>query len=151
MRISTGCLLISGLFLAGCQTRTQSQPARTHPADETRIRALLSESAAAWNRGDLAGHLSIYVDSVTFMTASGPRPGVKPIEEAFTLKYFRDGKPKQTLGFDEVRVRFLGSNTALVTGRFRLTGGGEPEQSGWYTLVWIRSASGWKVLHDHSS
>ncbi len=151
MRISTGCLLLSGLFLAACQTRVQSHSAVMQPADETRIRGLLGESAAAWNRGDLPGHLSIYVDSVTFMTANGPRPGVKPIEDAFTLKYFRDGKPKQSLGFDEVRVRFLASGAALVTGRFRLTGGGEKEQSGWYTLVWIQTSSGWRVLHDHSS
>jgi len=44
-----------------------------------------------------------------------------------------------------------GANAALMTGRFVLSGGGEPEQSGWFTLVWQHTATGWKVIHDHSS
>lgn len=108
-------------------------------------------SAEAWNRGDLKGHLAIYVEDVTFMTANGPRPGVAPLEESFAKKYFNQGRPKQSLGFERIAVRPLGPDAALVTGRFVLSGGGEPEQSGWFTLVWTRTAQGWKAIHDHSS
>ena len=45
-------------------------------ADEARIRAAMVGSAEAWNRADLKGHLAIYVDSVGYMTRTGPRPGV---------------------------------------------------------------------------
>lgn len=120
-------------------------------ADEARIRELTRASADAWNRGDLKGHLAFYVDSVTFMTRTGPRPGVAAIEESFTRNYFRDGRPKQTLSFEQVTVRPLGRDAALETGRFVLSGGGEAEQSGWFTLVWVRTAEGWKAVHDHSS
>ena len=34
---------------------------------------------------------------------------------------------------------------------FVLEGGGQPEQSGWFSTVWERQADGWRVIHDHSS
>ena len=40
---------------------------------------------------------------------------------------------------------------ALATGRFLLTGGGEPDQTGWFTLVCVRTGAGWRAVHDHSS
>jgi ketosteroid isomerase-like protein len=36
-----------------------------------------------------------------------------------------------------------------VTGHFVLGGGGAA-RSGWFTLVWVRTATGWRILHDHS-
>jgi len=38
-----------------------------------------------------------------------------------------------------------------MTGRFALSGGGLPEQSGWFSLVWLQTPAGWRVVHDHSS
>lgn len=123
----------------------------TWEADSAEIRARTTASSDAWNRGDLKGHLAIYVDSVTFMTKEGPRPGVDAIEEAFTRTYFRDGSPKQQLRFEQVSLRPLGRDAALETARFILSGGGEPDQTGWFTLVWIRTPDGWRAVHDHSS
>jgi ketosteroid isomerase-like protein len=112
---------------------------------------MLNASADAWNRGDLRGHLAIYDESVTAMTRNGPRRGIAPMEAAFSKSYFRDGKPRQQLRTEQVAIRSLSRDSALMTGRFVLSGGGEAEQSGWFTLVWLRTASGWKVVHDHSS
>jgi uncharacterized protein (TIGR02246 family) len=120
-------------------------------ADEAEIRASLQSSADAWNRGDLKGHLAFYDPAVTFMTREGPRPGVNAIEKAFSEKYFRNGKPKQQLRFDQIEVRALGDDAALATGRFLLTGGDEAEQSGRFTTIWIRKPEGWRAVHDHSS
>lgn len=155
MRISLRLpsLFAAALFLGACAAAAPGPaPApATWSADEAQIRALTRASAEAWNRGDLKGHLSFYVDTVTFMTRTGPRPGVGAVEESFTKAYFRDGRPKQTLSFDQVTVRPLGRDAALETGRFLLSGGGEPDQSGWFTLVWVRTAEGWRAVHDHSS
>jgi uncharacterized protein (TIGR02246 family) len=119
-------------------------------ADEAQIRAALQGSADAWNRGDLKGHLAIYVDTVTFMTRNGPRPGVAAIEESFTRTFFQGGKPKQNLRFEQVVVRQLAPGSALGTGRFILSGGGQEDNTGWFTLVWVRTAAGWRAVHDHS-
>jgi beta-aspartyl-peptidase (threonine type) len=119
--------------------------------DEAAIRAATAASAEAWNRGDIRGHLAIYDEAVTFMTANGPRPGVAAIEASFLEKYFEGGKPKQELAFSHISVRRLGPDAAMETGRFLLSGGALPEQSGWFTLVWLRTPSGWRAVHDHSS
>lgn len=145
-------VLLAFAFAGACAPpAVATQSPSTWARDEAEIRAAITASSDAWNRGDLKGHLAIYVDTVTFMTKSGPRPGVAAVEQQFNTVYFRDGKPKQTLGFEQVRIRPLDDASALATGRFMLSGGGEPEQSGWFTLVWIRTAAGWKAVHDHSS
>lgn len=153
MRSTAAALVL--LSLTGCAAPAPTPspaPARAAwTADEAEIRSRLRASADAWNGADLRGHLAIYVDTVTFMTANGPRPGVAPIEDAFSRTYWRDGRPKQSLGFSEVTVRPLGRDAALQTGRFLLSGGGEPDQTGWFSLVWVRTPEGWRVVHDHSS
>lgn len=149
LRPLIACLLLA--FAACAPAAVSPAPEAEWAADRAEIMAALQGSAAAWNEADLRGHLAIYVDSVTFMTREGPRPGVEPVFESFTRSYWREGRPVQQLGFDEVNVRPLDRNAALVTGRFRLTGGDQPQQSGWFTLVWVRTAEGWKAVHDHSS
>jgi beta-aspartyl-peptidase (threonine type) len=113
--------------------------------------AALSASVESWNHADLKGHLAIYDPAVTAMTKNGPRPGVAAIESAFNETYFKDGKPKQNLRMEQVELRPLSADSALMTGRFVLFGGELPEKSGWFTLIWIRTPLGWKVVHDHSS
>ena len=120
-------------------------------ADEAQIRQSLAASIDAFNRGDLPGHLAIYDESVQFMTKDGPRPGIAPIEKAFREHYFLDGKAIQQLRFEQLAVRQLNDDAAIATARWALAGGGKPEQSGWFTLVWLRTAAGWRAVHDHSS
>lgn len=134
---------------AGARPRGPVVPA-TWEADRAEILSLLRESSDSWNEADLDGHLAIYVDTVTFMTEEGPRPGVEPVRRAFSRTYWRDGRPLQRLDFEQITIRPLGEDAALQTGRFILSGGDRPEQSGWFTLVWIRTEEGWRAVHDHS-
>ena len=120
-------------------------------ADEAEIGQRLEDSALAFNRGDLPGHLAVYDESVIFMTKDGPRPGIAPIEKAFRETYFLDGKPIQQLRFESLAVRRLAPDAALATARWVLSGGDKAEQSGWFTLAWQRTPAGWRVVHDHSS
>ena len=119
--------------------------------DESQLLALLQSSADAWNRGDLRGHVAIYDPSVTVMTNNGPRPGVEAIVKSFGGAYFVNDQPKQQLRMENVAVRPLSADAALVTGHFILSGGDDPERSGWFTLIWVRTADGWRAVHDHTS
>ncbi len=83
------------LLLAACE------PTAGWKQDEAATLALLQQAADAFNRGDLPGHLASYAKDVTFMTKTGPRPGVAPIEKAFREIYFKDGMPKQQLRFEQ--------------------------------------------------
>src|SRR5690349_21163141 len=121
-------------------------------ADE--IQKLLKNSEAAWNRGDLAAFASGYEDAptTTFMGKEVTRGGVDAI-----LARYQRGYPtadaRGVLTFSEIEVRPLGQDYALALGRFALkrnaAGGGDA--SGRFTLVFHRTAKGWKIIHDHSS
>jgi uncharacterized protein (TIGR02246 family) len=115
------------------------------------IPATLKASSDAWNNADLAGHIRDYADDATFMGGNGPIQGRDRVGEALAKSFWRDGKPKQQLSFDRIDVRPLGDRHALVTGHFLLTGGGEADKSGWFSLTYEKTAAGWRILHDHSS
>lgn len=153
MHARTALVVLSLLAGAAAGCRPAAEPARAPdwPAAEKEIRAALQASADAWNQGDLKGHLAFYVPDVTFMTRDGPRPGVDAIEKSFREKYFVNGAPKQQLRFERIALRRLGQDFALATGRYVLKGGGEAEQSGWFTTIWTRTPEGWRTIHDHSS
>lgn len=146
-------LAAAGLLAALCACATAA-PARGADAGDrasSEIVADLTASAAGWNRADMAAHLAIYADSATFMTGDGPIVGKASTRAALERAFWRDGRPKQQLRFERVAVRPLGARHALATGRFTLSGGGEADRSGWFSLTWERTPAGWRVLHDHSS
>lgn len=118
------------------------------------IRAMLKNSEAAWNRGDLATFASDYEDAptTTFVGREVTRGGVDAI-----LARYKKGYPTPealgTLTFSEIEVRPLGEGYALALGRFALkrTAAGGGDAAGRFTLVLKRTAKGWKIIHDHSS
>ena len=57
------------------------------------------------------------------------------------------------LSFDEVTVEPLSGVHALVWGRWRLRvdGPAEPQPGGLFTLVFVRTDQGWRIVHDHTS
>jgi len=118
------------------------------------IRAMLKNSEAAWNRGDLAAFATDYEDSAetTFIGREITHGGVEAI-----LARYRRGYPTPeamgTLTFSEIAVRPLGKGYALANGRFALkrTPAGGGDAAGRFTLVLRKTKAGWKIIHDHSS
>ena len=139
------------ISLSACGSgNTATQAASANDASTT-IPVALKASADAWNNADLAGHIRPYADAATFMGNNGPIQGRERVGESLSRSFWRDGKPKQQLSFDHIDVRPLGDRHALVTGHFLLSGGGEADRSGWFSLTWEKTDAGWKILHDHSS
>lgn len=123
-------------------------------AQSDEIRAMLKNSEAAWNRGDLPAFASDYEDAptTTFVGKEVTRGGTEAI-----LGRYRRGYPTPeamgTLTFSEIEVRPLGKGYALALGRFALkrTAAGGGDASGRFTLVLHKTKAGWKIIHDHSS
>jgi uncharacterized protein (TIGR02246 family) len=138
-------VLVLAVAAAGCVSSAAPRGAETE-----QIERRIQESAGAWNRGDLAAFVADYDDSATFVTGNG-LVGKEEMARRYAEKYFHAGKPDQTLRFEEIRVRPLGEGFALSTGRWAVSGGGKPDQSGWFSLVWKKTPGGWKIVHDHSS
>jgi ketosteroid isomerase-like protein len=143
--------LVDAGAAAGQSPRKPAARPETAPGVAAEIRALLDSSAAAWNRGDVRGHLATNADSIWFMTRHGPVVGNDSVVEMMTRSYFQNGRPLQTLRSDHLTVRPLGKGFALAVGQFILSGGDRDEQSGWFSTVWERRPEGWRVIHDHSS
>jgi uncharacterized protein (TIGR02246 family) len=129
----------------------QVTPAQTK--ETAAIELVLHDQQEAWNRGDIDAFMRSYLDSpdTTFIGKTISH-GYQPILERYK-KGYSSRAAMGTLEFSELAVRMLGSNHAVVTGRYHLTrtteGGGDA--SGIFSLVFEREADGWKIILDHTS
>ena len=139
-----------GLLFCYCKPEAKAPASEAGTVDTVDITKKLQASATDWNNGNLEGFVSLYDSAATFMTATG-LIGVDTLKTHYQKKYFNDTQPEQQLSFNELQVKALGNNYALVTGKFILTGAGKPEQSGHFSLIFGLTSGGWKILHDHSS
>ena len=123
-------------------------------AQDTEIRAMLKNSEAVWNRGDLVTFVTDYEDSpdTTFVGKEVVRGG----REAILARYRRSYPTRDAMGtltFSEIEVRSLAPGVALATGKYSLKrnsqGGGDA--TGRFSLVLKKTKDGWKIIHDHSS
>ena len=120
-------------------------------SDAAAIKAVFDTTAAGWNRGALPVYLSGYVDSATAMGSTGLVRGVSGIEGQMRAGFWRTGRPLQNLSYDHLEIRPIGPDQAIATGQYVLTGGGRPDRTGWFSTIWVRTARGWRMVHDHSS
>lgn len=138
------------VILAALFAHVAQAPSAPAPTSSDPLIALLESTTRAWDAGDLDGFIAPYAESSTFMTPAGPI-GRTAMRTRYRTRYFSGGRPDQQLRFEQMSVRHLGNDHAIMTGRFVLSGGGKADASGWFTLVWARTPQGWKILHDHSS
>jgi len=131
-------------IMSGCSSQK-------HQVKETaKIRAILEGTSRGWNTGDLALYLSPYTPDATEMRHTGPTGGVDSIASTMRRGFWKRGRPLQDLRYDSVQVRFLSARSALVTGKYVLTGADRPQRSGWFTTVWVKKKGKWFMVHDHS-
>ncbi|MFL5384996.1 MAG: YybH family protein [Longimicrobiaceae bacterium] len=145
--------LLLTLSIAACATaRPAAAPAGA--ADPRQIEAILRESTVAWNRGDLEGFLRPYLHgpNVTFMGNDVVR-GFDAIREFYRGSWFRTGAPTVNLAYRGIEVRPLGRDYALVLGKWAVMdkNTGQETRHGDFSLTWMRTPEGWRIIHDHSS
>ena len=123
-------------------------------APEDEIRKVLTDQVSAWNRGNIPEFMKAYdrSEQTAFAGSSGVTHGYERILARYKQRY-PTRENMGVLAFSDLQVRILGEETALVTGRFRLkrTKEGGGDATGWFTLVFLKRDSGWKVIHDHTS
>jgi ketosteroid isomerase-like protein len=140
--------VLIGLTLAGCAAPKVS------PGDPERdVAATLARSAVDWNRGDLDGFMSDYArDSlVSYVSRGHVQYGWQPLYDHYRQAYFAPGQHRDSLSFEEIRVRPLTMDLALATARFRLHRADSLVASGPFTLVLQKRGDRWLILHDHTS
>ena len=120
---------------------------------ESAIKQVLADQVTAWNHGDIDSFMRGYKDSPeTTFIGKTVRHGWQQVLERYKNSYSTKDA-MGTLEFSELNIRMLGSEYAVATGRYHLTrtaaGGGEA--TGVFSLVWEKSAKGWKIILDHTS
>ena len=119
------------------------------PAD---IKKVLDDQVTAWNKGDLSGFMKGYWESkdLTFVSGKDVTRGWQETLDRYKKRYQADGKEMGKLTFSDLEVRGLAPGVALVTGKWELTLTKETV-GGRYTLVFKKTADGWRIIHDHTS
>lgn len=120
-------------------------------AEAREVRAVLDAQAAAWNRGDLEGYMQGYEQSAetAFLSGDELTRGWQTVLERYRRAY--DTREKMgTLTFSEVEVKPLSPFYALAHGRWQLARAADNPR-GRFTLLFRRTAKGWRVVHDHTS
>jgi len=150
-------LMAAALFMAACGGGNPTPIDGSLPAAPAaeEMRATLVESADAWNRRDLDGFMEPYLRSpdLTFSGSGGVRRGFDSVVERYRASYFQAEAPLPSLRFEDLETRDLGRDHALMLGRYILLDPttGEQMDTGFFTLVWVRTRAGWRILHDHTS
>ena len=130
-----------------------AHPSGFTPADRAAVQQVLRDQQAAWNRGDLDAFLRGYDPSPDLVFTSGGaiRRGFAETRARYLARYGGNGRAGMgRLDFEILDVRGLGDDGAIVLGRWRLTA--TPEAGGGvFSLAFLRTADGWRIVHDHTS
>ena len=127
----------------------QAASAQTSP-DVRAIIAVLDAQAASWNRGDIDGFMAGYAnaETTTFVSGDTVTRGWKTVLDRYKRNY--DTREKMgRLTFDQLEINPLADHY-IVVGRWQLARGGDMPR-GRFTLIFRRTADGWRIVHDHTS
>lgn len=115
---------------------------------------MLQAQEAAWNRGDLDAFMRLgYWQSpdLTFFSGGTRRQGYEEVLARYRANYQGAGTEMGHLRFDEAETLPLGSDHALLRGRWSLDMADGTQRGGLFTLLLRRFPEGWRIIHDHTS
>lgn len=149
--ISASSILVAALLLAAVAGSRVLAKAADPQKD---IPIVLQEQAHAWNKGDLDAFMTSYLDSPQTSYTSGGKQvwGYEALRKRYQDKYGSDKSTMGKLDFSDLKVSKLGANNALCIGQWHLVRQETPaELRGVFSLVFMHTGSGWKIIHDHTS
>ena len=137
-------LLVFLISMAAVAAQAQDKEAR-------KIRNILSEQTASWNRGDLEGFMQTYLksDSLMFIGSNGVKWGWQTTLDNYKKSY-PDTIAMGKLSFDIIQIKKLSKKYYYVVGKWMLqrTIG---NLSGHYNLLLEKIRGRWYIIADHSS
>lgn len=140
------------LIAAGCKQTAAS--AVSAPVARAEIEAVMRDSAAGWNAGDLDRFMGVYADDpgTSFLTADRLIRGKAAITARYAPSFRTGGNARGTLDFEFLDFRMAGPDHALLSARYRLTPAkvGAAVEQGPTSVLFERTAAGWRIVADHS-
>lgn len=139
------------LFLLACTPVKEEIQEGTFEGDKAAISDLMNTQQESWNNGDLDEFMAPYLNSknLRFVGSSGLNKGWQKTLDNYKKSYPTTEK-MGTLLFENQEFEGLGNEHFLVIGKWTLFRVSDT-LSGYYSLVWKKESSGWKIIADHSS
>ena len=118
---------------------------------EQQIKKVMTDQAAAWNRGDIEGFMRGYwnSDKLLFVSGDNVTRGWQPTLDRYKRSY--DSRAKMgTLTFSDLEVTILSKDAAVVLGSWSLARDRD-NPHGKFTLTFRKFKDGWRIIIDHTS
>ena len=144
-------LLAVAAVVVGYQGGGRAPRSQGEDRNVAAVRAVIEGQAAAWNRGDVAGYMEGYAkeETTTFISGDTVTRGWQTVHDRYKARY--DTREKMgTLSFSELEFKPLSEFYLMATGRWQLTRAADTPR-GRFTLLFRRTAAGWRIVHDHTS
>jgi uncharacterized protein (TIGR02246 family) len=121
-------------------------------AEKAAIRRVVADMEAAWNRGDFAGYMAGFKKpDVVFVSRGEFQKDWQGTLDHYVRDYGGDPARRGRLRFRDLRIELLGPDSAMLVGRYRLEGGGRP-QDGINTRLFRKvEGQGWVIAMNHVS
>ncbi|MCH1613991.1 MAG: DUF4440 domain-containing protein, partial [Flavobacteriales bacterium] len=114
---------------------------------------LMKQQEDSWNNGNIDNFMNIYWknDSLVFIGKSGISYGWDKTFSNYKNSY-KTKEQMGTLKFKNIICNPVNDSTHIVTGKWSLkridTFG---NINGFYSLIWVKKQTGWKITYDHTS
>ena len=117
------------------------------------IERVLTEQAAAWNRGDLEAFMDGYWRSpdLVFTSGGNVQRGWQTTLDRYVASYGTSPETMGRLTFSDLEIHPLGDDAAWALGRWRLDYEDADDPGGIFTLVFREIDGRWLIVHDHTS
>ena len=140
------------LIAALCVLVALPRPASAEIGEvEKEILDVMAEQIKAWNDGSVEGFMEGYWNSENLRFASGDEIffGWDKVLARYERRY-PTKRRMGTLTFTDMDVTLLGDDAAMVFGKWKVRKRHE-RSSGLFTLIFRKTADGWRIVHDHTS
>jgi len=135
-------------LLAAC---TAQAPAVDAAAEERAIRQVIADMEVAWNRGDFRGYMAGFKNpDVVFVSRGQFQRDWQGTLDHYIRDYGGDPARRGQLHFFDIRVEMLSPDAAQLISRYRLEGGGQP-QDGINTRLMRKVDGRWVIALNHVS
>ena len=133
------------------QAASSAQSNKSDTTSEAAIRAVLDAQRDAWNRGNIEGYMDGYDRSpnTEFVGGDNISRGWQTVLDRYKKNY-NSREKMGMLTFSDLEITMLSKDAALVLGRWRLKRAND-EPHGIFTLLFRKTKTGWKIVHDHTS
>jgi hypothetical protein len=156
--VAVGLLIPSRLLLPGASAKTgvpetnvakQKSSSKAHKE----ITALVAKSEKAWNKGDLDAFLDDYLRSkeVTYISNGTVKRGFEAIRDHYVNRYGNNKASMGQLFLTELETSDLSDKHVLCFGKFTVVHHSHVPIYGRFSLIFVRTKAGWKIMYDHSS